>query len=205
MTYEGTPRIWRLDVVVPNDGLLCPGGAAQSKNVVFFLGNRGFNVLLDGSKIESIGANKLDRFVLDDIDTDNLDRVSCAVDEKRNLVYWAYPGSGNTNGRANKMVIYDYSLNRWSYSEQETQQMVIASTTGYTLDSLDNISTDIDSFTTSLDDSSWTGGRYQIAKFNSENKLGFFTGSPMPGVVETGEVQITPGRTTLVKSVRPIF
>jgi hypothetical protein len=205
MTYVGSPAIWQLDEIVPNEGLLAPGGAAQTKSHIFFLSNRGFSVLIDGSKVESIGQNKVDRFVLEDIDADNLEHVSCTVDEKKNQVYWAYPGSGNTGGRANKLVVYDYSLNRWSYSEQETEQLVIGATTGFTLDGLDSVSTDIDSFTISLDDSVWTGGAFQIAKFDGDHKLGFFTGDPMAATIETAEVQLSPNRLSMIRNVRPLI
>jgi len=204
MSYVGTPAIWQFDEVAQGTGLIAPDLAAQDGDLIYFLSPSGFMVLQDGSRVEPIGSSKVDRFVLDDIDTAYLDRCSSVVDNKSHRVYFSYPGSGASAGLANKMVVYDYSLGRWSYSEQDTEQLLIAATSGYTLDGLDSYSTDLDSITISLDDPSWTGGRAQLGKIDSAHKLAFFTGSAMSATLETTEIQLTPGRRTMLSTVRPL-
>tara|TARA_R110000772_G_scaffold4094_9_gene14496 strand:+ start:472 stop:1935 length:1464 start_codon:yes stop_codon:yes gene_type:complete len=204
MSYVGTPAIWQFDETAPGTGLLAPGLAAQEGDSIYFLSPRGFSVIKDGSSVSSIGNSKVDRFVLDDIDTADLSKCSAVVDSKTHRVYFTYPGSGAIDGLPNRMVVYDYTIQKWSYSEQDIQQLFIAATTGYTLDGLDSISTNIDSFTVSFDSSEWTGGRGQIAAFNSSNQMVFYTGTPMTATVETSEVQLTPQKRTLLTAVRPL-
>lgn len=204
MSYVGSPVIWQFDEVVPASGLLARGMAAQHGDDIYFLSPRGFMVLQHGSQAQMIGANKIDKFVLNDIDTNNLARCESVVDSSNHRVYFAYPGSDNVAGLPNRLVVYDYSIGRWSYSEQDTEAFLIAATSGYTIDSLDSISTNLDSILVSLDDDAWTGGRPQLAKFGSDHKLSFFTGSPMTATVETSEVELTKSRRTLLTDTRPL-
>lgn len=204
MNYVGSPIIWQFDEVAPSVGLMAPGLAAQEGDIIYFLSPRGFYALSNGSQLTPIGSSKVDKFVLKDLDTENLHLCSAEVDNETHRVYFAYPGEGGTGLIANRVVIFDPTLNRWSYSEQDTQQLFTSATAAYTMDTLDNFNTNLDLITVSLDDPLWAGGRSQLAKFTSDNKLAFFTGSPMPGVVETAEVQMAPGRRTLLSSVRPL-
>jgi hypothetical protein len=204
MNYVGTPVIWQFDEVAPNLGLIAPGMAAQTGDVIYFLSPRGFYSIANGSQLTPIGSSKLDAFVLNDLDTGNLDRCTAVVDNSTHLVYFAYPGQGNVSGLANKIVVFDPTLNRWGYSEQDTQEMLVSATAGYTLETLDNFNSSIDAIATSLDDPVWSGGRSQIAKFDSDNKLAFFTGAPLAAVIETAELQMTPDRRTLLSAVRPL-
>jgi len=204
MNYVGTPVIWQFDEVAPNIGLLAPGMAAQSGDVVYFLSPRGFYAISNGSQLTPIGSSKVDKFVLNDIDTGNLDRCTALVDNVTHRVYFAYPGNGNVSGLCNRLITFDPTLNRWSYSEQDTQQLLISATPGYTLETLDNYNASIAAIPVSLDDPAWAGGRSQIAKFDSDNKLAFFTGDPLAAVIETAELQMTPDRRTLLSAVRPV-
>ena len=204
MNYVGSPVIWQFDEVGHDTGLLAPGMAAQEGEVIYFLSPRGFFALNGGTQLRPIGSNKVDRFVLEDIDTGKLDHCSTVVDSESHRVYFSYPGRGNTAGLANRMVIYDPTLDRWSYSEQDTQVLLISAIPGYTMDGLDSYNSNLDLITISLDDPVWMGGRSQLAKFDSANKLAFYSGDPMAATVETAEVQMSPERRTLLSSVRPV-
>lgn len=205
MTYQGSPTIFSFDEVLPGRGLLAPGGASQIGDLIFFLSQDGFEVLTNGSSSQSIGAQKVDRFVLSDIDTSNLHRVSSAIDVKKKQFYFAYPGSSNTGGLPNKLVIYDWSIDKWSYAEIELPLIATVATPGVTLEGLDSISTNLDALLVTLDSPAWKGGSPEFGAFDSSNQLGFFTGDNMDAMIETAEVQLTKGRRTLVNAVRPII
>jgi hypothetical protein len=204
MTYAGTPIIWQFDEITPGHGLLAPGMAAQLGDVVFFLSPRGFMAMTNGQSIEPIGATKVDQFVLSDIDEGNLIRCSSVVDPAAHKVFFAYPGSDSTSGLANKMVIYDYSIGRWSYSEQDTEYLFSGGQGVYTLETLDNINSSLDALPYSLDSSYWTGRRLQLAKFTTNSKLALFTGSPQTASIETAEFQANQGRRSMVTMARPL-
>jgi hypothetical protein len=119
-------------------------------------------------------------------------------------VYWLYPGVDNVAGTPNKLVIYDWSLGRWSYAEVTAHHIYIAAVPGYTLDGLDSVNTSIDALTESLDSRAWTGGAGQIAAFDGDFKLGFFSGDPMAAIIETTEFQAAKGKRFLLNAVRPL-
>ena len=205
MEYAGPPTVWQFDEIEPSIGLIAPGAAALASQDIYFLSERGFMVLRSGSRVEPIGAEKVDRFVLDDIDRTNLHRMSCVADSETHRVYWAYPAETNTGGLCNRLIVYDFAIGRWSYSEQDTEQILIAATPAYTLEGLDSVSTDLDALPVSLDDPAWNGGVSQLAKFDGDHKLSFFSGAAMAAQFEPRELQITPGRRTLLTAVRPLI
>lgn len=204
MAYTGAPAWFRFDEVLPGVGALAPGAAAQHGDLVFFLSRNGFVRLQNGQQSAFIGAGKVDEFVLNDIDSNHLGRMSAVVDPQGNRVVWAYPGPGNVDGRPNRLVIYDYALDRWSYAVMETELVWAASGVGLTLEQLDTISSSIDDLGVSLDSSSWKGGAPRLAAFDGAFKHGFFSGAPMDAVVETKEVELSPGRRSVITGLRAL-
>lgn len=205
MTYVGTPTIFTFDEVLPKHGLLAPGAACQFGDLIFFLSPVGLEVLTNGSTAQSIGANKIDRFLFDDLDSGNLDRLHCAVDTEKRHFYMAYPGVDNTDGRCNRIVIYDWTIGKWSFAEVESHLIGAAQTPGVTLDGLDSYFASLDDVTPSLDDPVWQGGAPQLIAFNSDFKLAFFSGDPMSAVIETRELNLSPNKRTLLNAVRPLI
>lgn len=204
MTYQGTPVIFAFDEVLPGHGLIAPGAAAQHGDLIFFLSQDGFEVLTNGSAAQPIGAQKVDRFVLSDIDESYLDRVRSAIDIANHHFYMVYPGVANNAGMPNKLVVYDWSINKWGYAEINMYDILNVASPGVTLEGLDAFSTNLDLLTPSMDDNVWKGGAPRLATFSEDMKLSFFTGAPLAAVIETAEVQIHRGRRTLLNEVRPL-
>jgi hypothetical protein len=75
---------------------------------------------------------------------------------------------------------------------------------GYSLDSLDATGLALDTLPFSLDSRAWTGGRAQLAAFDTSHRLGYFTGAALAPTVDTGEVELFPGRHAVVTNIRPI-
>lgn len=204
MTYTNAPTWFQIEEVLPGVGAIAPGAAAQFGDEVYFLSENGFVRLFGGRERAFIGAGRVDQTVLADLDRDNLHRMSAVVDPQGNRVVWAYPGAGNTGGRPNKLVIYDRGLDRWSYACAEVGLVWRAAGVGTTLEQLDSVSSSIDDLGTSLDSSRWKGDAANFAAFDSENKHGLFSGSPMTGVIETKEVELNPGRRTTLTACRAL-
>lgn len=76
--------------------------------------------------------------------------------------------------------------------------------TGYSLDSLDSLSTSIDALTDSLDSHAYTGGAQSLAGFNSSHQAVTFTSTAMDATVDTGEYQLIPGMRSSVLWSRPL-
>ena len=186
MDYVGTPIIFQINEVEPERGTSIPGSVAQYGRKTFYRASDGFYELVDGSYSNSIGAEKADRYFDEDFDSSFKNRVSSAVDPVRNLVFWAYPGVGNTNGVPNRIIIYNWITKRWAFVDVEVEFIFNGFTSGFTLEQLDTFGT-LDTLQYSLDSSAWKGGNVLLAGASTSDQIGFFNGSPLDSVIETSE------------------
>ena len=193
MTFVGAPVVFQFDEVLPGIGIITPGAAARAGDAIYFLSDQGFFALTQGSQAESIGVGSVDRFILDDIDKNNLHRISAVTDATSQRILWAYPGSGSTDGRPNKIIVYDRGLKKWSLIEEEAELIWTAGGLGTTLDALDSVSSSIDALGVSLDSSRWVGGAAEIGVFDEAFKSGFFDGDKKAGTIVTGEFEFNDG------------
>jgi hypothetical protein len=208
MTYVGVPAIFQFDEIARGTGTPAEGSIARYENIAFFLSDDGFFALSGAQDLRDIGHHRVDRFFWNDVNQTYLDRISAAIDPINKLYVVSYPGPGSefTGGTPNRLLIYNWSADRWSRAEVELEMIhQAASQAGYTLDSLDGFSTNLDSLPFSLDSRVWTGsGRLLLAGFTTQHAIGFFNGANMAAAVDTGEAQVVPGRRALIRSLRPL-
>lgn len=138
MTWAGSPVVFQIDEVLPGIGALAPGGVVAFGDSVFFASEQGFIALQGGASGAPIGAGRVDQFFINDVDQDHLDKISSVADPKSGKVFWAYPGAGNTDGRPNKMIVYDRTLNKWGYFEYEQELIWRSGGVATTLEQLDD-------------------------------------------------------------------
>lgn len=200
LSFVGTPVIFQVDMVSRNQGLFASGAAAQLQNNIFFLDHDGF-YKFDGQSIAPIGANRVDDFFLNDVNTAEIDDISCVVDAERHIVIWSYTSNGATT--PNKMLVYNYQLDSWSLIELSVDLIGDARGIGYTLEQVDNINSSIDALTISLDSPTLQGGTRRIYAFQNK-KLQTFSGDTLAATLETGDVQPATGRRSAVNRVRPL-
>ncbi len=204
MTFVGSPLIFQFDKIMDNLGAYIAQAAVRFQNLVFFLATDGF-YSFDGNQINPIGRGKIDKFFFTDLDTNNLSRVHAAVDPANKIVMWAYPSVTSSNGgNPDKLIIYNWAFQRWSIIEGLNIELLINSiTTGYTLDGLDAVTTNLDSLAWPLDSKQWTGGQVILAAYNSAHRLSRFNGSSMAATVDTGEQRLSGDMKTFISRVRP--
>jgi len=186
MDYIGPPAVFQFSNVEPGRGALASGSIAQVGRLIFFLAEDGFYVF-DGNAANPIGAEKVNRSFFSDLDKSYLDRITCAVDVNNNVVMWAYPGSGNTNGTPNRCIMYNWVVGRWSTGDITTEYLVKAFSSGYTINGLDNLSSTIDGLPFPVDSRVYAGGVLTFGGFTTAHKLGYFSGSALQATLETGE------------------
>lgn len=204
MSYIGSPIVFQFDEILPGRGTPAPGSVAQIGDNVFFLSQEGFEVIVNGSTSQPIGAHRINRTFFSEFDASAADRITSVADPVSNRVFWAYPGSGNRDGEPNKVLCYDYAADKWTYSDQYVQQLFVANTPGYTMDGLDSVNSNLDLLGPSLDSRVWMGGAPKIGVFDDANKLSWWSGSNMSAIIETAEFEATPGRRSLLSAVRPL-
>lgn len=201
--YIGPPAIFSFAVLSGGRGTPAPGSIVQVGEQAFYLADNGFYVT-DGLQSVSIGEGKVDKTFWSMVDQGNLHRITSAVDPLNKLIYWAFPGPQNEGGTPNYIIVYNYELKRWSLTQQLTETMVQAITTGYTLDQLDPFGT-LETLPFSLDSRAWTGGRLNLACFDTTHKLALFSGASLAATMETGEANLNDKGLAHISRVWPII
>jgi hypothetical protein len=204
------PLTFTFDKIAQDKGCLAEWASVQHENLLFFLAHDGFYLLAGGQQLQPIGAEKVDRFFFEHpehgVDLNNLHRVTGAVDPVNKLYLVSYPSVGGGTGNPDKALIYHWQLGRWSRAEFDCDMLLSAMVqSSWNLDNIDTLIGNLDATTLSLDDPAFTGsGRLFLAAFTPGHELGFFNGAALAATVDTGEMQITPGRRSLVTGVRPL-
>ena len=199
--YVGTPLIFQFTKVDSNIGVLKSGSVVQYGNVYYFLAEDGF-YMFNGRSSVPIGANKINKFFFNNFSTTYSDRISASVDPRNQLIVWAYPSNSST-GELDKAIMYNYVTQRWSTADIDVYLLGQAQTPGYTLEQLDTISSSIDALTLSLDSPFWSGSRFFLSGFNTDNKLGTFSGTPGTAKLLSSQLELEGRRSTL-RNIRPI-
>jgi hypothetical protein len=160
MTFVGAPTWFVIDEVIPGVGALAPGAVVNLGDTVYIWSEHGMVALRGGSSPVFIGEGRLDQFLRNDLDETYRGRMSSIADPESGLVMWSYPGSGNTSGRPNRIVIYNTIVNRWSIIDQELELIWRSGGVATTLDALDdvNLGTDLVSNGDFATDTIWTKG-----------------------------------------------
>ena len=201
-SFVGYPMVYNFDKLTTSKGCAVPGSvAAVGSSQVFWLGDDGF-YMLAGNEIRAIGAEKINRWFFDRFSIGNKENMVSGIDPKNQNVIWSYPTASSTDGENNEILIYNYALDRWSYSEEFATAIAQLFTAGYTLEQLDNVSSSIETIPASLDDGIWKGGTFFFAGAK-DKKVQAFTGDCLDATIDTAEFQIAPGRRSVVSTVIP--
>jgi hypothetical protein len=203
VTYVGPPLIFTFDLVEGTRGTPAPGSIVQLGGVVAYLGDDGF-YLFDGQASRPIGNARIDKTFFNDFDQTYSARMSAAVDPINKVFYWAYPGAGNIAGTPNRLLAYNWAVDRWSLIEVAAEFIFRAGTFGFTADDADGLGYTVDTSPFGPDSRFWAGGKSILAAFDTAHRLGFFSGAPLPATIETGDLDLAEGRRSLVSGVRPV-
>lgn len=202
MSFTGPPTAFQFDEILPNVGAVSAGSVARDGDSIYLLSERGFYVI-SGAEARPIGSQKVDQFVLDDLDFLNAHRISTVVDVSNKRILWAYPGA-DSGGPPNRIVVYDVTLDRWSLINADLELLYRAAGVSTTLDSLDSESSSIDTLEGSLDDAKYQGGVSKLGAFDASNRAGSFSGSAMPATIDTKEMELNEARMTRLNAFRPV-
>ena len=195
MTYVGTPFIFQFDNISRNKGCMVAGSITQYQGTTFFLSDDGF-YMCDGQNVIPIGAEKVDKFFLDDASESDYTSMSAAVDPIRKLVLWNYVSTSGDR----KLLIYNFSTKRWTYGDAGTDYIAEASSASVTLEQLDSINASIDALTTTLDSRLYVGGKYFLGG-TFGNQIMTYTGPNLSADLQTGDIDL--GGQSIVTLARP--
>ena len=206
MAFAGPPIIFRFDQLSNSLGCRVERSIASYSDLAFFLSNDGFMMIRGGTEIVPIGNDKVDRTFETLFNSSIPQYCSASIDPIRKLYLFAFP-SNNSSSTPDTIYCYHWPTGQWSKAAVTTELIYTAATqSGYTLDTLDTLSGSLDALPYSLDSKFYSGsGRLLLAGFDTTHKQGYFSGANLAATVETGDSQLTVGRKTLLKGLRPML
>jgi hypothetical protein len=204
LNFVGGSSIFQIRAIEQERGAIAHGSIQTVGSETFFLSQDGF-CKTNGESTTLIGENKIDKWFDDSLDQSNILRITSGHDPLNKLIFWSYPTTNSSGGNPDRILCYNYSADRWSYIDVATQNVSSAFTTGTTLEALDNISTDIETFTDSFDSRIWQGGTLFFSAFDGNNKFGTFSGDSLEATISIGEQEYADGKRTFITNINPVI
>jgi hypothetical protein len=199
----GSPVIFQIERLAQDKGIFAPLSLVRAGDRVFFCGNDGFQSVLPGAYPVPIGKERVDRSFFADADASSLQLVIGACDPKTSRVYWTYKSLAGSSGLFDKVLAYDFVLDRWALlTGWSGEYIATLARPGLTLENLDAISGSIDALTFSLDDVA-SGALAQLSIVDSAHKVNFVSGSNLEATLDTSEQEMS-GRRVRVRGLRPV-
>lgn len=208
VNYSNVPAVFDFLSISDEMGSALPGQAiARYLNRIWCIDRTGFFEISNGQDITPIGEQRVDRWFWANVNPIFLYRVTAAVDPVSSLVVWAFPDNdSNASGDPNHLICYQYDVKKWSHCSVTSFEMIWSGATqaSYTMDSLDNLTTNLDTFTIPLDSSSLIGPASRLlGGATSTHAIGFFNGANLAARVRTQEVELSKNRRSHIRCVRP--
>ena len=203
MSYVGSPVVFQFDQVEDARGAYCPRGVISVGNIIYYIADDGFYAYHAGQSIP-IGNNKVDETFIDDLDDSYLHRVTVAAVPNHKIIIWSYPSSNSVDGTPDKCLLYNWSIGKWAFAEFNHELIFRAQSLGLTLDGMDASYPQLDQIPFSLDSKIFMGGALELAAFDTDHKLAYFTGTSQDATFETGEFQLFKGQRAEINELTPL-
>lgn len=122
------------------DGIFGQYSSVTAGDKIFFCSPQGMKKIEPGGGITPIGKERIDRTFFTDIDVGSLRLFVCTTDPRSTRVYWMYKSVAGLTNLADKVLIYDWALDRWTVMiGQMLEYLFYMTKPGLTADGLDTI------------------------------------------------------------------
>ncbi|OQW38092.1 MAG: hypothetical protein A4E20_04780 [Nitrospira sp. SG-bin2] len=204
--YVGGSLIFTFDRISEDRGCCAENSLAAFEQTSFGLDWDGFFALQGGREFTPIGDQKVDRWFWNRVNQSYLNRVHGSVDPINRLYVVAFPSTASTTGTPDTIMWYNWSIGRWSYSEQAVDVLFQALTnTSYHTDNVDTLLGNTDATSVPADSSLFIGeGNAKFGAFSTGKKLATFEGAALEGIIGTTEAPLVEDRRSLVSEIWPI-
>ena len=194
--------IFNFSLVEREKGGMATFGHVFTRGVLFFVSEDGFYAI--GTGQPAIGANAVNDWYRANSDPVLRDRTLAIADPHKPRVLWvSYRRQPDAYDR---ILIYDWSLNKWTSSTEVAQMYASLASSGIDLDTDiagDPLDPLLDSAAASLDSYAYIGGRPVVAAVDVNGILGFLDGNNLAATMETAEAHLSPGLRTFVSAAYP--
>jgi hypothetical protein len=140
MTYvAGSPIIFQIERISQDKGLFGPYSLVRAGERIFFFSAQGFHRIDPGGFPTPIGRERVDRTFFADLDKANLQLFIGAADPRNSRILWAYKSANGTTNQFDKILCYDWILDRFTPIKISGEYLLQLSQPGITLEGLDAI------------------------------------------------------------------
>lgn len=200
MTYVGTPYIFQFDSVDRERGLLAPKSAVVAGNLCFFLSEDGWRAT-DGASVKGIGIERIDAWFFENCESSRVGEVRGVHDVQNRLALWTFPSPVAPDGVHDRLLVYNYAVDRWSYCELRTECIFPDYARGLTLEDLDVFGSVDSANMPSLDSPAFKNGKLGVSVFDTAHTLGKLEGPTLEAVIDTAE---QGGDRMMLHGLRPL-
>lgn len=203
-TYVNVPNIFQFDTIARNVGTRWPRTIVQYNRLTYFWGPDGVYAS-DGATVADIGTKKINRWLLQDFDMTLAHRVRALPDTQRGLVLWAYPGKGHdAAGNCNRILIYDPGLGEFGLQNLESEAMGLTQIGGYTMDAV--TWSEVTHPDVNLDAREYQAEDVVVSIVDpAASDIRFLSGQAQAAEIDSPEIQIAPGRRSVLNEVFAIY
>lgn len=198
--YVGSPLIFQFDSVDRQHGTRSPLSPVVIGTSCVFLADDGWRIT-DGTGSKNLGSERVDAWFSRECDLTRRHEVRGAHDAAKRLAIWSFPSATAPAGVHDRLLIYNYALDLWSYAVADTECLMPAFQPGLTLEDLDAYGSLDNLPFTSLDDPAIRPGCFTLMAFNPQHKICTFNGPAPEAIIETGEFG---GQRMMLHGLRPL-
>jgi len=140
MTFNpGSPTVFDILKVSSSDGMFAPYSAVNAGGATYFCSTQGFKSIAPGGTPVPIGKEKFDRAFFADADQANPQLIIGAADPVAPRIYWSYKSLAGQAALFDKIIIYDWMLQRASLVLMSGEYLATLAKPGLTLENLDAV------------------------------------------------------------------
>ncbi len=140
MTFNpGSPTVFDILKVSSSDGMFAPYSAVNAGGTTYFCSTQGFKSIAPGGAPVPIGKEKFDRAFFADADQANPQLIIGAADPVAPRIYWSYKSLAGQASLFDKIIIYDWMLQRASLVLMSGEYLATLAKPGLTLENLDAV------------------------------------------------------------------
>lgn len=113
--YIGGNDVFGFTAAAENCGIISQNASIQYGGVLYWMSNNGQFYKYDG-RLQPLSCTVL-RYIYDNLDTDNLDKIYAGVNSTFDEIIWFYPSESSPNDENDRYVIFNTREDHWTIGE----------------------------------------------------------------------------------------
>ena len=135
----GSDIVFQIDRIAKDIGVTNPHSVVDASGTIFFLSAKGFMKLNPEGGLTPIGKERVDRTFLKAYDPARPDLVIGAANPEAHTILWSYKTKDVAMDAFNKVLAFDFILDRWTPIDLEGEYLTSLAKPGITLEALNMI------------------------------------------------------------------